>query len=218
MNEKDNILLCLGIGTCDDILDTIGENFGVELEDTDIEETIQEYSSSLGYVGNALIECLYEKVADKGVEEYGLERHLFTYYINMQDSHLYYDGDHIYNTDDLERLSEVKPKDSTTNETPTEANRVYLEENDFSCTEYDNDWELESYTDGGGDMIITLDELSKEALVEYLENFDVNEETNLWFPEGSPGRGVPFDNYKDLWDDIENWRKWALRIAKRMPF
>ena len=28
---------------------------------------------------------------------------------------------------------------------------------------------------------------------------------------------MPFYNYKDLWDDIENWRKWALGIAKRMP-
>ena len=98
-----------------------------------------------------------------------------------------------------------------------QSNQEFLEDHDISCTKCeDGGWELESYTDGGGDMIITLEELTKEALVEYLENFDVNEETNLWFPNGQPGNGVPFDNYKDLWDDIEDWRQRMLGIAKDM--
>lgn len=76
---------------------------------------------------------------------------------------------------------------------------------------------MESYTDGGGGQVVYVDNLTRDELVEYLEKYDVNDETNLWFPDGRPGRGVPFDNYKDLWDDIEDWRKWALGIAKRMP-
>ncbi len=218
MNTKDTILLNLGIGTADDMCDTIITNFDVELEDADIKETIQDHSSNLGEVGNALIGCLYNKVTDKGFEEYGLKRQKFTHYLNMQDSHIYYDGEEIHSTDDLERLSKEQQEDGAPEDNPTEVNRTYLEENDFKCIENDNDWELESYTDGGGDMIITLEELTKEALVEYLENFDVNEETSIWWPDGKPGRGVPFDNIKDLYDDIENWRKWALKIAKRMPY
>ena len=102
------------------------------------------------------------------------------------------------------------------------ANKDFLEENGFSIGENEKwegvDIEIESYTNGGGDMIITLDNLTRENMVNYLQDFDVYEETNLWFPEGKPGRGVPFDNYKDLWEDIENWRRWALSIAKEMPY
>ena len=99
-----------------------------------------------------------------------------------------------------------------------QSNKEFLENHDITCTKCDDGgWELESYTDGGGDQIVYVDNLTRDELVEYFEDYDVNEETNLWFPDGQPGKGVPFDNYKDLWDDIENWRKWMLSIAKRMP-
>ena len=107
----------------------------------------------------------------------------------------------------MEKLSKIE-----------QSNKDFLENHDIHCDKMDDGgWELESYTDGGGDQIIYVDKLTKNDLVEYLENYDVNEETNLWFPDGRPGNGVPFDNYKDLWDDIEDWRKWTLGIAKRMP-
>jgi hypothetical protein len=96
-------------------------------------------------------------------------------------------------------------------------NKAFLENHDITCTKCkDGGWELESYTDGGGDQIVYVDNLTSNELIKYLENYDVNEETNLWFPNGQPGKGVPFDNYKDLWDDIENWRRWMLGIAKCM--
>lgn len=99
-----------------------------------------------------------------------------------------------------------------------QSNKDFLENHDIHCDKMDDGgWELESYTDGGGDQLIYVDNLTREELVENLENYDVNYETSLWFSDGKPGRGVPFDNYKDLWDDIEDWRKWALGIAKRMP-
>lgn len=97
-------------------------------------------------------------------------------------------------------------------------NKDFLENHDIHCDKMDDGrWELESYTDGGGDQLIYIDNLTRDELIEYLENYDVNNETDLWFPDGRPGRGVPFDNYKDLWDDIEDWRRWMLNIAKRMP-
>ena len=98
-----------------------------------------------------------------------------------------------------------------------QSNKDFLENHDITCTKCNDGWELESYTDSGGDQIIYIDNLTRDELIEYLEDYDVNNETNLWFPDGKPCKGVPFDNYKDLWDDIENWRKWALGIAKRMP-
>lgn len=99
-----------------------------------------------------------------------------------------------------------------------QSNKDFLENHDIHCDKMDDGgWELESYTEGDGDQLIYVDNLTREELVEYLENYDVNYEANLWFPDGKPGRGVPFDNYKDLWDDIEDWRKWMLNIAKRMP-
>ena len=107
----------------------------------------------------------------------------------------------------MEKLSKIE-----------QSNKDFLENHDIHCDKMDDGgWELESYTDGGGDQLIYIDNLTREELIEYLENYDVNEETNLWFPDGRPGNGVPFDNYKDLWDDIEDWRKWMLNIAKRMP-
>lgn len=98
-----------------------------------------------------------------------------------------------------------------------QSNKEFLEDHDITCTKCDDGWELESYTEGGGDQIIYVDNLTREKLVENLENYDVNYETSLWFPDGKPSRGVPFDNYKDLWDDIEDWRKRMLGIARRMP-
>lgn len=100
-----------------------------------------------------------------------------------------------------------------------QSNKEFLENHDITCQKYDDDrgWELESYTDGGGDQFVYVDNLTRDELVERLEDYDVNEETNLWFPDGQPGKGVPFDNYKDLWDDIEGWRQWMLGIARRMP-
>lgn len=107
----------------------------------------------------------------------------------------------------MEKLSKIE-----------QTNQAFLEEHDVKCTKLDDGtWELESYTDGGGDQIIYVDYLTSDDLVEHLENYDVNEKTNLWFPDGKPAKGVPFDNYKDLRDDIEDWRKWMLNIAKRMP-
>lgn len=98
-------------------------------------------------------------------------------------------------------------------------NIEFLEDHDITCTKCnDGGWELESYTDGGGDQIVYVDNLTRDEVVEYLENYNVNEMTNLWFPNGQPGKGVPFDNYKDLWDDIENWRQWMLGIAEQMPY
>lgn len=65
--------------------------------------------------------------------------------------------------------------------------------------------ELEGYTDAGEDMIINLEDISNEALQEYVEDFDIDYEVSIWWPDGKPGRGVPFDNQGEQVADYEQW-------------
>lgn len=78
--------------------------------------------------------------------------------------------------------------------------------------------ELESYTDGGGDMIITIDVSDdwKKEFKDYVEDFDIDNEVSLWWPDGQPGRGVPFNNIRELYDDIEEWVNWLKDIIRVM--
>ena len=80
------------------------------------------------------------------------------------------------------------------------------------------DIELESYTDGGGDMIISIDVSKdwKKAFKDYVEDFDIDNEVSLWWPDGQPGRGVPFNNIRELYDDIEGWVNWLKDIIRVM--
>ena len=101
-----------------------------------------------------------------------------------------------------------------------EANIAYLEENDVSV--YDEPlWDYAPYsrelfyrTDDDGDFSICVEELCRYKVIETLQSYDVNEECMLWWG----GRGVPFDNIKDLYDDIENWKNKFIKIAEGMPY
>ena len=98
-----------------------------------------------------------------------------------------------------------------------QSNKEFLENMCIYCQRlYDGGWELKSYTDGNGEQIIHIDSLSKYELINYLKSFDVNDETLLWWSDGKPGPGVPFDNIRDLYDDIDKWRKWMLGVANQM--
>lgn len=98
-------------------------------------------------------------------------------------------------------------------------NLLYLEEKGFNVNNTSSgDTELETYTDTGEDMIISLEEVTKESLQQYIEGFDINEEVLLWWPDGKPGRGVPFDNIKEHYEDYEAFLKWLTKVADKMPF
>lgn len=99
----------------------------------------------------------------------------------------------------------------------------YLEENDITvniCKYGDGSdcYELESYTEAGGDMIVTLNELSPVALIDYIRDFDINEEVLMWWQGGKPGPGVPFANIKQHWDDLEEWCTMMENVAENMPY
>ena len=65
--------------------------------------------------------------------------------------------------------------------------------------------ELEGYTDGGEDMIIELDDISNEELKEYADGFDIEYNVSLWWHDGQPGKGVPFDSQAEQVADYEQW-------------
>lgn len=78
--------------------------------------------------------------------------------------------------------------------------------------------ELECYTDAGGDMIIDVEVPTKEKLQEYIDEFDINGEVLKWWADGTPGRGVPFDNIKEHYEDLEDYLKWLERVCNGMPY
>lgn len=99
-------------------------------------------------------------------------------------------------------------------------NKSYLE--DWNVSVCDKAWddkefsaELESYTRAGGDMIVCLEVLDKEHLQEYIDNFDINDEVLMWWQDG--GKGLPFANIRDHYDDIEDWVEGLQDICDKMP-
>ncbi len=102
-------------------------------------------------------------------------------------------------------------------------NLAYLEGNDITlCGDElwdDKPWsvELETYTDAGEDMIIDLEEPTKECLKKYIDDFDINEEVMLWWENGydaARAKGVPFANIRDHYDDYENYLKRLQAICE----
>ena len=72
-------------------------------------------------------------------------------------------------------------------------------------SEHPHSVELEGSTDAGEDMIINLEDISNDELEKYVDNFDISYEVSLWWQDGRPGRGVPFDNQGEQVEDYEQW-------------
>jgi hypothetical protein len=72
--------------------------------------------------------------------------------------------------------------------------------------------ELECYTGAGEDMIINLHRISADDLEEYVNDFDINEEVSIWWEDGEPGRGCPFDNQAEHVQDYEDYLAWLRDI------
>lgn len=106
--------------------------------------------------------------------------------------------------------------------TTFEKNLAILEENGIclsSAPVWDNkpnSVELETYTDAGEDMIIDLDEPSKKCLLEYCDDFDIDENVMLWWRNGADAAhasGVPFDNPREHYEDYESYLSELRRVA-----
>jgi hypothetical protein len=100
------------------------------------------------------------------------------------------------------------------------ANLAYLENAGVVVSE-DAAWincpfsrELYFETPSGGDFGITVEEVTREKVLEYLDDYDVNEECILWWNSGKS----PFSNIKALYEDIEQWLEDFKEIAYNMPY
>ena len=104
-------------------------------------------------------------------------------------------------------------------------NLEYLDREGVSCCSDSHVWdnhphsvELECFTDAGGDMIIDLEKPTQAQLQGYIDDFDIDKEVALWWPNGKPGNGVPFANMREHWNDLENYLKWLQGICDKMPY
>lgn len=87
----------------------------------------------------------------------------------------------------------------------TSKEREILEEL-FNISEGTNEIELESWTDGGVDMFITIDKNSYntllEQLKEFVENFDIDEEIEIYREDTDYRRNFTI---RESINDFENW-------------
>lgn len=103
-------------------------------------------------------------------------------------------------------------------------NIIYLEDNDMELQNSmpldskERSVEFECYTDAGEDMFIDLEEPTKEKLQEYINDFDIDHNVSIWWVNGQPGRGVPFNNMKEHYEDYEDYLKRLQKICNKMPF
>ena len=77
--------------------------------------------------------------------------------------------------------------------------------------------ELDCYTNAGENIVVSLEDLTRDALVEYLNDFDINERVVMWWRDGKDP-SVPFNNVRDPYDDYEEWVDKMRSIANSMPY
>lgn len=100
------------------------------------------------------------------------------------------------------------------------ANVAYLENagvgvsKDVAWENYPFSRELYFETPACGDFGISVKEVTRDNVLEYLDDYDVNEECLLWWNSGKS----PFSNIKALYEDIEQWLEDFKEIAYNMPY
>jgi len=147
----------------------------------------------------------------------------FWYNYNMKDDYVYMEH---FNLAELESFigeieSDLVEEYGLTMQEFNE-NKAYIEEHMNLTSEklWDDkplSVELESWTEKEGDMIISLDTLSKSSLKEWLDTFDIENEVEIWWPNGLPGRGVPYKNKTQHRRDLRKWLGEMKRICRKMP-
>jgi len=99
------------------------------------------------------------------------------------------------------------------------ANIKLLEDEGFNIsTCEDGSFELESYTDAGGDMLIYVDELSRANLLRYIYDFDINNEVVIWWQNGADGKKTPFADIRQHYNDVENWCDWCEQVFEQLKY
>lgn len=109
MQTNEFISCALGCGMTGRAIDEFTDNFNVGYSFDDIYETMrmlcQNDASNLQYFNDAFLSDLWWRVVQRYVEK-GLDEDLFNCDINGDSCHFYYDGEEVYDADDLDRLVE----------------------------------------------------------------------------------------------------------------
>lgn len=99
------------------------------------------------------------------------------------------------------------------NEKHLTENGVYVE-NEPTWEEYPYSRELYFRTPAGGDFSVCVEEMDRESVIQALQDFDINENTLLWWNSDR----TPFETIKELYEDIEQWRDNLMGIANEIPY
>ena len=97
-------------------------------------------------------------------------------------------------------------------------NSIVLEDYDICC----NGKEISYYTDAGGDMTFELEKITRSEFQKYIDNFDIDQEIMLWWAETTEKqrkeRGLPFDNIKEHYEDLESWKNFMQGVCYKLPY
>jgi len=79
--------------------------------------------------------------------------------------------------------------------------------------------ELETSSPAGEDMIIDLEEPTREELQRYIDHFDIDENVSIWWPDGHKmeDKGLPFNSMSEQIDDYKEYLERLQDICDRMP-
>lgn len=99
------------------------------------------------------------------------------------------------------------------NEKHLAENGVYIE-NEPAWENYPYSRELYFRTPAGGDFSICVEEMNRESVIQAIQDFDINENTLLWWNSDR----TPFETIKELYEDIEQWRDNLMGIANEIPY
>lgn len=103
MTTNEFICVCLGLGMTGRKVDEICDNFGIDLSDNDVWDTLDLFRGNYTGFGNCLISDLYQQVIVYWVEQ-GLDSDKFDYEANGDASYLLYDGKKVSCEDDLQEI------------------------------------------------------------------------------------------------------------------
>ena len=196
----------MGFGTCDNILDTISDDFGCELTDTEILDTIHDaaYCCGLGALQERMAGLLFDKVKESMPERH---KGLLSMYFNSLDTRLSFNGNNVSNASELAKAM---------TDYDIERLNAIAEEHGWEVCEYDGSAEYSKYSEQRQDFSFTIDEGSGEdmlsAIEEYISGYDPDYEAMLWV--GEDGHGICGAPYRltDIVKDCEQ----CLDMAKEL--
>lgn len=80
---------------------------------------------------------------------------------------------------------------------------------------YPQSVEMELYTDAGEDILIDLEKPTRDCLLQWIEDFDINDEVVKWWTSDRRD-SLPFNNIKEHYEDYEAMIDKLLKLADEL--